>query len=250
MPARAPRTDYFVARRFGRNHRDASTSTAPARSIASLKALGAHGLPLMGGGDWNDGMNRVGAERPGRVASGSRWFLCATLVDGFGPIARGARRPRRARKRWGSHADRKWREATANARDGTAQWYKPRLSSTTARRSAPARQCRMPHRFSWRKVVGTHLARRGSRGVRSACAMDSRSTSTWSTARGRTSILLLRRRRSTVSAPRPPVTSRAICPGCARTAGNIRTPQCLVHSSPRRLQRRWRACGRPLLRNA
>ena len=26
---------------------------------------GAHGLPLMGGGDWNDGMNRVGHQGSG-----------------------------------------------------------------------------------------------------------------------------------------------------------------------------------------
>jgi cyclic beta-1,2-glucan synthetase len=36
---------------------------------ASL-ALGAHGLPLMGTGDWNDGMNRVG-EKGRAKASGS-----------------------------------------------------------------------------------------------------------------------------------------------------------------------------------
>jgi cyclic beta-1,2-glucan synthetase len=40
---------------------------------------GRHGLPLMGGGDWNDGMNRVGAEGRGEsVWLG--WFLCATMT--------------------------------------------------------------------------------------------------------------------------------------------------------------------------
>ena len=39
---------------------------------------GAHGLPLMGDGDWNDGMNRVGSEGRGEsVWLG--WFLCATM---------------------------------------------------------------------------------------------------------------------------------------------------------------------------
>jgi cyclic beta-1,2-glucan synthetase len=39
---------------------------------------GAHGLPLIGGGDWNDGMNRVGKEGRGEsVWLG--WFLLATL---------------------------------------------------------------------------------------------------------------------------------------------------------------------------
>ena len=49
------------------------TSTAPARSIAAL-AVGRHGLPLMGTGDWNDGMNRVGQQGKGEsVWLG--WFL-------------------------------------------------------------------------------------------------------------------------------------------------------------------------------
>jgi cyclic beta-1,2-glucan synthetase len=40
---------------------------------------GAHGLPLMGGGDWNDGMNRVGIEGQGEsVWLG--WFRYATLA--------------------------------------------------------------------------------------------------------------------------------------------------------------------------
>jgi cyclic beta-1,2-glucan synthetase len=45
---------------------------------------GAHGLPLMGGGDWNDGMNRVGIEGQGEsVWLG--WFRYATL-DAFIPL--------------------------------------------------------------------------------------------------------------------------------------------------------------------
>ncbi len=51
---------------------------------ASL-AVGAHGLPLIGGGDWNDGMNRVGqAGRGESVWLG--WFLYATL-ERFSRIA-------------------------------------------------------------------------------------------------------------------------------------------------------------------
>ncbi len=40
-------------------------------------AYGPHGLPLMGGGDWNDGMNRVGGERGESVWLGM--FLCEVL---------------------------------------------------------------------------------------------------------------------------------------------------------------------------
>ena len=41
-------------------------------------AIGAHGLPLIGSGDWNDGLNRVGAEGRGESVW-LAWFLHATL---------------------------------------------------------------------------------------------------------------------------------------------------------------------------
>lgn len=49
------------------------------RSVEKCATSGAHGLPLMGSGDWNDGMNRVGREGRGEsVWLG--WFLYATLM--------------------------------------------------------------------------------------------------------------------------------------------------------------------------
>jgi cyclic beta-1,2-glucan synthetase len=49
------------------------------RALVHGATEGAHGLPLMGDGDWNDGMNRVGAEGRGEsVWLG--WFLCATMA--------------------------------------------------------------------------------------------------------------------------------------------------------------------------
>jgi len=57
-----------------------------ARAIDRSLAVGVHGLPLMGTGDWNDGMNRVGHEGRGEsVWLG--WFLCS-VVEGFAPFAR------------------------------------------------------------------------------------------------------------------------------------------------------------------
>ena len=56
------------------------------RAIRIGLRFGAHGLPLMGSGDWNDGMNLVGIKGAGE----SVWlgfFLCAVLRD-FVPIAR------------------------------------------------------------------------------------------------------------------------------------------------------------------
>ena len=50
--------------------------------------LGPHQLPLMGNGDWNDGMNLVGAEGKGEsVWLG--WFLCAVL-EAFAQLAENA----------------------------------------------------------------------------------------------------------------------------------------------------------------
>jgi cyclic beta-1,2-glucan synthetase len=54
------------------------------RAIDRSLVTGAHGLPLFGSGDWNDGMNRVGREGRGE----SVWmgfFLHATLGD-FAPL--------------------------------------------------------------------------------------------------------------------------------------------------------------------
>ena len=51
-----------------------------ARGIDRSLALGKHGLPLIGGGDWNDGLNRVGVEGQGE-SIWLGWFLSATIKD-------------------------------------------------------------------------------------------------------------------------------------------------------------------------
>jgi Cellobiose phosphorylase len=54
------------------------------RAIERSLHFGKHGLPLMGTGDWNDGMNRVGREGKGEsVWLG--WFLL-TILEGFAKI--------------------------------------------------------------------------------------------------------------------------------------------------------------------
>ncbi|MDO8906759.1 MAG: glucoamylase family protein [Hydrogenophaga sp.] len=63
----------------------ASVFEHAARTIDRSLKVGEHGLPLMGGGDWNDGMNRVGHEGRGEsVWLG--WFLC-TIVREWIPLA-------------------------------------------------------------------------------------------------------------------------------------------------------------------
>ena len=48
------------------------------RALRKACTVGAHGLPLIGIGDWNDGMNRVGVEGKGESVW-LAWFLIATL---------------------------------------------------------------------------------------------------------------------------------------------------------------------------
>lgn len=56
------------------------------RSLDHALTFGERGLPLIGGGDWNDGMNRVGNERKGESVW-LAWFLYTTLQR-FIPICK------------------------------------------------------------------------------------------------------------------------------------------------------------------
>src|SRR5687768_11894364 len=55
------------------------------RALRRACTRGAHGLPLIGSGDWNDGMNRVGIEAKGESVW-LAWFLISTLRK-FAPHA-------------------------------------------------------------------------------------------------------------------------------------------------------------------
>ncbi|WP_435019716.1 GH36-type glycosyl hydrolase domain-containing protein [Tundrisphaera sp. TA3] len=55
------------------------------RALDRADRLGPHGLPLIGTGDWNDGMNHVGAQGRGESVWNA-WFFIATL-DRFAKIA-------------------------------------------------------------------------------------------------------------------------------------------------------------------
>jgi cyclic beta-1,2-glucan synthetase len=90
-----------------------------ARTLDLSLRVGAHGLPLMGSGDWNDGMNRVGSAGRGESVW-LAWFLCP-LVAGMAPLAR-ARGDRARADRW-EEAARGWRAALEHeAWDGA--WYR------------------------------------------------------------------------------------------------------------------------------
>ena len=127
-----------------------------ARPSTAASRVGAHGLPLMGTGDWNDGMNRVGARGPGRER-------LARLVP-----ARDARRVRADRARRAASA----RAPSAGATHATALRRGAR-DARLGRRLVPARllrrrhaarlgdQRRVPDRLD-RAVLGGALGRRRS----------------------------------------------------------------------------------------
>jgi cyclic beta-1,2-glucan synthetase len=89
------------------------------RAIDARLEVGAHGLPPIGSGDWNDGMNRVGLHGHGEsVWMG--WFLIA-VIDTFAPLA-DDRGDRAAAERWRAH-----RGALASALDAhgwDGAWYR------------------------------------------------------------------------------------------------------------------------------
>ena len=90
-----------------------------ARALDASLAVGSHGLPLMGTGDWDDGMNRVGVGGKGE-SIWLAWFLHAAL-SAFVPLADHRGEHDRA-ARWRQHAQ---DLASALKRDGwDGGWYK------------------------------------------------------------------------------------------------------------------------------
>ena len=85
----------------------------------AIQRTGVDGLPLILGGDWNDGMNRVGIGGKGEsVWLG--WFLLRTLTD-FAPVAKSQSDAKRA-KAWEAHAASLKRALENAAWDG--EWYR------------------------------------------------------------------------------------------------------------------------------
>jgi len=90
-----------------------------ARAVDHSLAVGAHGLPLMGTGDWNDGMNEVGVDGKGEsVWLG--WFLHAVL-SAWAPLADARGEGKRA-ERWREHAGALKSALEREAWDG--RWYR------------------------------------------------------------------------------------------------------------------------------
>ena len=88
------------------------------RALDRATTRGQHGLPLMGGGDWNDGMNLVGAGGRGESVW-LAWFLIATL-ERFAPLCEARGEQTRA-TRYREQADDYRRSIETHAWDG--DWY-------------------------------------------------------------------------------------------------------------------------------
>ena len=134
-----------------------------ARALDRSLAAGAHGLPLMGTGDWNDGMNRVGEGGKGEsVWLG--WFLLATL-KAFIPLALA----RKDKKRASAWKERLSDLAAALERDGwDGDWYRRGFFDDGAPLgSAQSDECRIDAiAQSWAVISG------GASPERAAAAME------------------------------------------------------------------------------
>ncbi|MBK8205085.1 MAG: hypothetical protein IPK68_23270 [Bdellovibrionales bacterium] len=90
-----------------------------ARALDQSLRIGRYGLPLMAGGDWNDGMNLVGIKGQGESVW-LAWFLIVNL-ENFAKLAAKRGDEDRATK-WQEHATRLAESTEKNAWDGS--WYR------------------------------------------------------------------------------------------------------------------------------
>jgi cyclic beta-1,2-glucan synthetase len=121
------------------------------RALENGLHFGAHGLPLIGTGDWNDGMNRVGAGGKGETVWGG-WFLL-TCLRRFAELS-DARGDHDHAASWRDHADRLHRALEETAWDGA--WYRRAyFDDGTPLGSAQNDECRIDSiAQSWGVIAG------------------------------------------------------------------------------------------------
>ena len=138
-----------------------------ARAIDRSMAAGVHGLPLFGTGDWNDGMNRVGAEGKGESVW-LAWFICK-VIDDYLPLAVARRDEQRVRN-WQAK-----RLAFAQALDAKAwdgHWYlRGYFDDGTPLGSAARPECSIDLiAQAWAVISGAGEPARARQAMASACA--------------------------------------------------------------------------------
>jgi cyclic beta-1,2-glucan glucanotransferase len=133
-----------------------------ARGLDQSLAVGEHGLPLIGTGDWNDGMNRVGELGKGEsVWLG--WFLHATLAA-FAPLAKARGEDTRAAT-WLSQTARLRTSLEQDGWDG--EWYRRGyFDDGTPLGSSTNDECRIDSiAQSWSVISGAAESARGRRAM-------------------------------------------------------------------------------------
>jgi cyclic beta-1,2-glucan synthetase len=134
-----------------------------ARALDQSLTVGRHGLPLMGTGDWNDGMNRVGELGRGEsVWLG--WFLHTALVA-FAPLA-DARGEQARGARWLAHAAMLRASLENMAWDG--EWYRRAyFDDGTPLGSGANEECRIDSiAQSWSVISGAGDSAHAARAMR------------------------------------------------------------------------------------
>jgi len=135
-----------------------------ARALDLSLAVGVHGLPLIGSGDWNDGMNRVGNQGKGESVW-LAWFLIDTLTR-FAPLAQGRDAIGQA-AHWLAHAAALTAAVEAEGWDGA--WYRRAYyDDGTALGSAANAECRIDSiAQSWAVICGAANPQRAQRAMHS-----------------------------------------------------------------------------------
>ena len=133
----------------------------------AVKRSSPSGMPLILGGDWNDGMNRVGEEGRG-TSVWLGWFLHMTLGD-FAAIAEKRGDAARA-KAWRSHRTKLGKALEAEGWDG--EWYRRgSYDDGTPLGSASSDECRIDSiAQSWSVLSGAARPERAAMAVDSAVA--------------------------------------------------------------------------------
>ncbi len=133
-----------------------------ARALDRSIAVGSHGLPLIGTGDWNDGMNRVGQEGRGEsVWLG--WFLHTILWE-FAKVA-DARGEHKRAETWRLHVSALKAAIEREGWDG--EWYRRAyFDDGTPLGSALDKECRIDSiAQSWGVISGAAEPARGARAM-------------------------------------------------------------------------------------
>ena len=133
-----------------------------ARALDRSLAVGAHGLPLIGTGDWNDGMNRVGPDARGEsVWLG--WFLHTTLWE-FARLAETRGETVRA-DTWRSHVGALKKALEEHGWDG--DWYRRAyFDDGSPLGSVVNDECRIDSiAQSWGVISGAAEPQRAARGM-------------------------------------------------------------------------------------